>query len=97
MSCCCNCLKCVDRRGGLLSYSQHCGNLNPQAKDESPSLRPASCTCSLRHILSSLPIKIRFLTAWASDYFSVVLLHYFEIEDWALELDDFPADFDRPG
>ena len=97
MSCCCNCPKCVDKRGGLLSYSQPCNNPYPSAEDENPLLKPASCTCGSGHVVSHLPIVVQFLTTQPSDHFIVVPICFFEIEDWILELDDFPADVDRPG
>ena len=97
MSCCCNCPKCVDKRGGFLSYSKLGSNSYPSAENENPLLKPAFCSCGSVHDISSLPIEVQFLTAQPSDHFSVVLLCYFEIEDYMLELDDFPADLDRPG
>lgn len=97
MSCCCNCPKCVDKRGGFLSYSKLRNNSKPSAAKENLLLNPARCTCGSGHDVSSLPIEVQFLTSRPPDHFSVVLLCFFEIEDWISEPDDFHADFDRPG
>ncbi len=97
MSCCCNCPKCVDKRGGLLSYSQLCNNPYSSAENETPLLKPASCSCGSGHDVSSLPIEVQFLTAQPADHFIVAPICFLEIEDWILELDDFPAVLDPPG
>lgn len=97
MSCCCNCPKCMDKRGGYFSYSQFSNNAYPGAENENPLLKPASCTCGSGHVVSSLPIEVQLVTAQPCNHFIVVPICFFEIEDWMLELDDFPADLDRPG
>ena len=87
----------MDKRGGLLSYSQLCNNPYSSAENETPLLKPASCSCGSGHDVSSLPIEVQFLTAQPADHFIVAPICFLEIEDWILELDDFPAVLDPPG
>ena len=97
MTGCCNCPKCVDERGGLLSYCRLRNNPYPNDKDKDPSLRSSKCVCGLGNVVFYHPDEVYFLTVQHSDHFPFPPLYFVKIEPQILDLDDFILPHDNPG
>jgi len=61
MTCCCNCPKCVDKRGGLLSYCHVQNRSKTGEGDKNPAFTSPTCVCGSGKAIFTLPNNIPFL------------------------------------
>lgn len=98
MMCCCNCPKCVDERGGLLSYCHLRPTSNPKEKNKGPSLGSSKCMCGLGSVTLHSPGDLPFLIAQDSEHPSLFPpTGFLKIEHQFLELNDVFLQDDNPG
>lgn len=96
ISCSCNCPKCVDERGGLLSYCHFSGAGNGgEGKDI--FLKKEGCPCGLGHTVLNLPSHTPFITARDTHLFSFFSAYPFRVGSPILLLDDVVSSLDHPG
>lgn len=96
MSCCCNCPKCVAKRGGLLSYC-HLSAFKDREKSETVVLKRAGCLCGLGRTVLNLPDNTPFITIQHADYFSHFPVYDLKTDTSIPVLDDIVLLPDHPG
>jgi len=98
MNYCCNCPKCVDKRGGMLSYC-HIQDHSSVAGEEgkNPLLETAKCACGSGWAIFTLPNDVPFIVPSPADLTSVSLSGTVKIVMYLMDLDDVVLSLDRPG
>lgn len=97
MTCCCNCPKCVEARGGLLSYCHFRSHSHPEGHKAGPAFTPPSCTCGSGKGIFNLTNDVPFVPPSNLHYFSTVAASSVKVANSFLKLEELILSRDHPG
>jgi len=97
MTCCCNCPKCIVRRGGLLSYCHVHNSSEDHISPDYPVYKTDGCMCGLGHTVFNSTTDNPFLIGGNFPEFPFLPAYWIRYEDPFLILKEYIPPHDHPG